>query len=197
MYISALYILFAPGSYTSHWLMFFVVNTTGNKAYLILSYVILSYSNGLAMELHVSCTNPLIWFPCMIFDISFHFPVLFLCTHSDMFANYAFLPFRIQKPFYICLSPITNTTKWNSFAVEVWWNCERQFSGRLPFSKDTLWCIDIMNWGWKDGLFGERYGDITMSAMASKITYLRIVYSIVYSGADQRKHQSSASLATV
>ena len=42
MYISALYILFAPGSYTSHWLMFFVVNTTGNKAYLILSYLILS-----------------------------------------------------------------------------------------------------------------------------------------------------------
>ena len=39
MYISALYILFAPGSYTSHWLMFFVVNTTGNKAYLILSYL--------------------------------------------------------------------------------------------------------------------------------------------------------------
>ena len=38
MYISALYILFAPGSYTSHWLMFFVVNTTGNKAYFILSY---------------------------------------------------------------------------------------------------------------------------------------------------------------
>ena len=40
MYISALYILFAPGSYTIHWLMFFVVNTTGNKAYLILSYLI-------------------------------------------------------------------------------------------------------------------------------------------------------------
>ena len=40
MYISALYFLFAPGSYTSHWLMFFVVNTTGNKAYLI-SYLIL------------------------------------------------------------------------------------------------------------------------------------------------------------
>ena len=43
MYISALYILFAPGSYTSHWLIFFVVNMTGNNAYLILSYLILSY----------------------------------------------------------------------------------------------------------------------------------------------------------
>ena len=34
-----------------------------------------------------------------------------------------------------------------------------------------------------------------MGAMASEITSLTIVYSIVYSGADQRKHQSSASLA--
>ena len=36
-----------------------------------------------------------------------------------------------------------------------------------------------------------------MSAMASQITSLTIVYSTVYSGADQRKHQSSASLAFV
>ena len=33
--------------------------------------------------------------------------------------------------------------------------------------------------------------------MASQITSLAIVYSTVYSGADQRKHQSSASLAFV
>ena len=41
------------------------------------------------------------------------------------------------------------------------------------------------------------YNDVIMSAMASQITSLTIVYSIVYSGADQRKHQSSASLAFV
>ena len=34
-----------------------------------------------------------------------------------------------------------------------------------------------------------------MGMMASQITSLTIVYSTVYSGADQRKHQSSASLA--
>ena len=33
-----------------------------------------------------------------------------------------------------------------------------------------------------------------MGSMASQITSLTIVYSAVYSGADQRKHQSSASL---
>ena len=36
-----------------------------------------------------------------------------------------------------------------------------------------------------------------MSAMASQITSLAIVYSTVYSGTDQRKHQISASLAFV
>ena len=41
------------------------------------------------------------------------------------------------------------------------------------------------------------YGDVIMSAMASQITSFTIVYSTVYSGTDQRKHQSSASLAFV
>ena len=36
-----------------------------------------------------------------------------------------------------------------------------------------------------------------MGAVASQITSLTIVYSIVYSNADQRKHQGSASLAFV
>ena len=38
IYIFAL-ILFASWSYTSHWLMCFIVNTTENKAYLILYYL--------------------------------------------------------------------------------------------------------------------------------------------------------------
>ena len=41
------------------------------------------------------------------------------------------------------------------------------------------------------------YNDVIMSAIASQITSLASVYSTVYSGADQRKHQSSASLAFV
>ena len=39
------------------------------------------------------------------------------------------------------------------------------------------------------------YNDVIMGAIASQITTLTIVYSTVYSDADQRKHQSSASLA--
>ena len=41
----------------------------------------------------------------------------------------------------------------------------------------------------------HHYTDVIMGAIASQITTLTIVYSTVYSDADQRKHQSSASLA--
>ena len=41
------------------------------------------------------------------------------------------------------------------------------------------------------------YGDVIMGAIVSQITSLAIVYSTVYSDAEQRKHQSSASLAFV
>ena len=43
----------------------------------------------------------------------------------------------------------------------------------------------------------HHYSDVIMGAIASQITSLTIVYSTVYSGADQRKHQSSPSLAFV
>ena len=41
------------------------------------------------------------------------------------------------------------------------------------------------------------YSDVTMGKIASQITSLTIVYSIVYSDADKRGYQSSASLAFV
>ena len=44
---------------------------------------------------------------------------------------------------------------------------------------------------------GVHYGDVIMAEIASQITSLTIVYSTVYSDADQRKHLSSASLAFV
>ena len=41
------------------------------------------------------------------------------------------------------------------------------------------------------------YSDVITSAMASQVTSLTIVYSTVYSDTDERKHQSSVSLAFV
>ena len=46
-------------------------------------------------------------------------------------------------------------------------------------------------------LYWHHYDDVIMTTLGSQITSLTVVYSIVYSGVDQRKHQSSASLAFV
>ena len=43
----------------------------------------------------------------------------------------------------------------------------------------------------------KHYNDVIMTTMASQIASLTVVYSTVYSDADQRKHQSSTSLAFV
>ena len=43
----------------------------------------------------------------------------------------------------------------------------------------------------------RHYNDVIVSVMASQITSLTIVYLTVYSGTDQRQHQSPASLAFV
>ena len=46
-------------------------------------------------------------------------------------------------------------------------------------------------------IFSPHYDDVIMGAMASQSSNLTIVYSTVYSDADQTKHQSSASPAIV
>ena len=45
--------------------------------------------------------------------------------------------------------------------------------------------------------FLRYFNDVMMSTVASQITSLTIVYSSVYSGAGQRKHQNSAPMAFV
>ena len=44
------------------------------------------------------------------------------------------------------------------------------------------------------GDIGGHYNAVMMDSMASQITSITIVYSAVYSGADQRKHQSTSKL---
>ena len=50
---------------------------------------------------------------------------------------------------------------------------------------------------WVRNFIPYHYNDVIMDAIASQITSLTIVYSTVYSDADERNHQSSASQAFV
>ena len=76
------------------------------------------------------------------------------------------------------------------------------------FDKLFTWLYTILDWIIRWKLYYSHhlpagsanvfhYSDVVMGAMASQITSLTIVESTVYSGADQRKHQSSTSLAFV
>ena len=55
----------------------------------------------------------------------------------------------------------------------------------------------FMYWWHLAALPLTHYNDVIMTAMASQITSLTVVYSTVNSDADRRKHQNSASLALV
>ena len=82
------------------------------------------------------------------------------------------------------------------------------YSNQSSWRQGTHWIlIDQNNYLERESLqhmlmtshigFTLHYDDVTMNGMASQITSLTIVYSTVYPGVDQRKHQSLASLAFV
>ena len=73
---------------------------------------------------------------------------------------------------------------------------------RKAFSFQDVITVMVIYRGWGGVRLMDKkqklhYSDVIIGAMASQIPSLAIVFSTVYSGADQRKHQSSASLAFV
>ena len=65
---------------------------------------------------------------------------------------------------------------------------------KTKIRRDFLWILTSELWAlWR--IF--HYDDVIMSTIASRITSLTVVYPTIYSGADQSKYQSSASLAFV
>ena len=91
---------------------------------------------------------------------------------------------------------------YNSFSIEEWWFFRNIRNSRWdPKSRSLNVKYHLCtgnNISLTNGYSCEtHYHDVIMGAIASQITSLTIVYSTVYSGADQRKHQSSASLAFV
>ena len=75
-----------------------------------------------------------------------------------------------------------------------------------PSNRQLTFCAKTLRVSWVRRTEGQKdrklvsinmkshYDDVIMGEMASQITSLAIVFSTVYWGADQRKHQSSASL---
>ena len=73
----------------------------------------------------------------------------------------------------------------------IFYNCIKSVYSRCP-SITVSETVEIHTWNRH-----SHYNNVIIGAIASLITSLTIVYLSVYSDADQRKHQSSASLAFV
>ena len=127
------------------------------------------HSNCISMTLrkYTGCTQNL-W------DLSSHIVTCYsvkclISYHIDvLYISYDIFPFVILTYFILSI-----TSKCESHHLCVGTN------DRWPTLPETHYC------------------DVIMGAVASQITSITIVYSTVYSDADQRKHQSSASLAFV
>ena len=83
------------------------------------------------------------------------------------------------------IKKLKTNPRWASFGYILYSRMERNL---LPK------CISIASFYHR---YGKHYSDVIMSAMASQITSVTIVYITVHSGADKKKNKSSASRAFV
>ena len=139
-------------------------------------------------------------------------------THNTSGYNYAYILFPMFNPYMkqslllhmdlllLNVSFIKNKEKekvfggvWGMLSIYVY-TCLREsettlrMEGPLPCSTIGTKQAQVLQHCIRIGM---HYSDVRLGSLASQITSLTIVYSTVYSDADQRKHQSSASLVFV
>ena len=97
--------------------------------------------------------------------------------------------------------------KYDTRIIKIWWGWDTLDAGSFFKCKNSWKLQHSVVWLGADVVTSRlalpveihylHYTDVIMGAIASRITSITIFYSTVYSDADQRKHQSSASLALV
>ena len=125
-------------------------------------------------------------------------------SYSSNLAKYMYISHYLNQHWLIVNGTLKNKLQWNlnqntAFFIHAFETvvCEMaDILSRGRWVKGQIEVRDIWYTNHEDILtFYD--DDVIMSAIASQITSLTIVYSTVYSGADERKYQSSASLAFV
>ena len=81
--------------------------------------------------------------------------------------------------------------------VSIWISHEYKIASKIDWYHLFAGNGCVLGWWEIEQNFEIHCIDVIMTTMASQITSLTVVYSIAYSDADQRKHQSSASLTFV
>ena len=108
---------------------------------------------------------------------------------------------RALKYFLCCLSKqaVEPTVIWDTLTL-LWRLCNIVVGTYPEIQWTSRVCAFIWIWKWCDNgatLHRTHYSDVILSAIASQLTGVSIIYSTASSDADQRKHQSFASLAFV
>ena len=104
---------------------------------------------------------------------------------------------------YLCLNRMVTILRGWGSEVGVGCGCGVGY-GCVGGCFQYIFCVEnsyisrvVCLWSMFDRAQLTHYDDFIMTTMAAQITSLTVVYSTVYSDANQRKHQSSASLAFV
>ena len=118
-----------------------------------------------------------------------YFKIVYITDHSVKVTSRCLM---VQGILWFEDSMQTSAQLPNLCTVEPWY-WQQHVRSILATNASLLLLEAMIEPGVKHG----HYSDVIMTTIASQITSLTIVYSIVYSDADQRKHQSSASLAFV
>ena len=121
-------------------------------------------------------------------------------VNIQSFAMSTFLYWKLKPSKHIFT--FQNKQSYNFYSVQIWLLTHDIWLIIMIHDSDTMRCNSELD-PWSGDWFHQissaiwHYTDVIMGTMASQITSLTIVYSAVYSGADQRKHQSSVSLPFV
>ena len=94
---------------------------------------------------------------------------------------------RLQLLYYSIVALFTHWFQTSNWSKSKWQSCNSEKTKQLYTLDLSIWLSFQL----------QHYCDVMMGAVKSQITSLTIVYSTLYSDVDQRKHQSSASLAFV
>ena len=148
------------------------------------SGIFIEYQSILAQLVHTTG-----WVGIWVYNVA-HIAVWFNTIIAIWFEMiWWFIWLETAEILWVCAFPIISVGNWYT-------NYGRRCRKTLRARNFCVGNINIYKW-YRFAQFFNHYDDVIMTMLASQMTSLTVVYSIAYSGVNQRKHQSSASLAFV
>ena len=132
-------------------------------------------------------------------------PTYYRCIRGDLFLGVVFVLLWLYWYWILwvlwCFCLYTSGLFYSLIVIVVSEVALKNMGESTAIKRITMTLTNSHFWWWCRNMPSKinqnHYNDVIMGAKASQITSLTIVYSIVCSDADQRKHQSSALLAFV